>query len=156
MLSVKTGPGRSSHSLLDKCTVTHLGLGNSKHENRLGKKWTASIPKEKNLGLLVDEKVNMSKQCVFVAQKAKCILGCIKRRMTSRERQVISHSTLPLWGHTSSTVLSSRTLSISTKWSCCVGREEAMRMIRGLEYLSHEERLREMDSGEILKRSSSA
>lgn len=38
ILSVKTGPGCSSHSLLDKdkYTVMHLGLGNSKHENGLG------------------------------------------------------------------------------------------------------------------------
>lgn len=158
ILSVKTGSGCSSHSLLgkDNYAVMHLGLGNSKRENRLGSKWTASIPKEKNLGLLVDEKMNLSQQCVLVAQKAKCILGCIKRRMTSRARQEISHSTLPLWGHTSSTVLTSGTLSTSMKWSCCVGSEEAMRMTRGLGYLSYEERLREMDSGDSLKCPSSA
>ena len=35
----------------------------------------------------------MSKQCALTAQKANCILGCIKSRVTSRLRKVI----LPLY-----------------------------------------------------------
>jgi len=76
-----------------KCKVLHMGLGNPKHKYRLGREWTESSPEEKDLRVLLDEKLYMIWQYALAAQKPNCILGCIKRSMASRSREGI----LPLY-----------------------------------------------------------
>ena len=75
-----------------KCKVLHMGRGNPKHKYRLGKE-TESSPVEKDLGVLADEKLNVSCQCALTAKKANHIPGCIERSVASRLREVI----LPLY-----------------------------------------------------------
>ena len=79
---------RWAHATLMKfskaeCKVLHLGC-NPKHSYSLGREWLESSPEEKELGVLVDERLNMSWQCVLAAQKANSCIRC-NRWVASRE-----------------------------------------------------------------------
>ena len=76
-----------------KHKVLHLGKNNPRHQYRLGAELLQSGSVEKDLGVLVDNKLTLCQHCALVSKKAKGILGCIKRSVARRLRGVI----LPLY-----------------------------------------------------------
>ncbi|PKU43182.1 rna-directed dna polymerase from mobile element jockey-like [Limosa lapponica baueri] len=82
-----------------KCKVLHVHQGNPRHNSWLGREWMENSPEEKDLVVLADEKLNMSRQCALTVHKANHILGCIKGSVASRLREVILPLYSALVGH---------------------------------------------------------
>jgi len=73
----------------DQCKVLCLRKHNPGVQQRLGSTRQESRSVERDLGLLEDQKLNMSEECAAAAKKANRMLGCINKGITSRDKEVI-------------------------------------------------------------------
>ena len=72
-----------------KCTVLHLGRNNPILKHRLRADMLLSSSMERDVCVLVDDRLTMSQQCALVAKKANGILQCIKKSVASRSREIL-------------------------------------------------------------------
>ncbi|CAM5174269.1 unnamed protein product [Natator depressus] len=137
----------------EKCKVMYLGINNKNFSYKLGTHQLEVTEEEKDLGVLVDHRMTMSHQYDMAMKKANAVLGCIRRGISSRDKEVL----VPLYK-----ALVRPHLEYCVQfWSPMFKKDEfkleqvqrrATRMIRGMENLSYERRLKELDLFSLTKR----
>lgn len=55
---------------------------------RMKEELIESSPAVKDMGVLVNKKLDMSQKCALTSAKTNCILSCTKREVNSRTREI--------------------------------------------------------------------
>ncbi|PKU47003.1 rna-directed dna polymerase from mobile element jockey-like [Limosa lapponica baueri] len=137
---------------INKHKMLYLGKHDPGVQHRLGSTWLGRSSVERDLGFLLDNKLNMSEQCATAAKPANRMLGCIKDN-TSRDKEVI----IPLYS-----------ALVRPHLECCVQfwsllckkdadrlervQRRATKMFKALGSLPYEERLRKLGLVSLEKR----
>ncbi|CAM5091881.1 unnamed protein product [Eretmochelys imbricata] len=137
----------------EKCKIMHLGINNKNFSYKLGMYQLEVTEEEKDLGILVDHRMTMSRQCDMAMKKANAALGCVRQGISNRDKEVL----LPLYKE----LVRSHLEYCVQFWSPMFKKDEfkreqvqrrATRMIRGMENLSYERRLKELGLFSLTKR----
>jgi len=74
---------------VDKCKVMHLGINNNKANYELNGKTLEEVIEERDLGVIIQNDLKCTKQCLKVVSTANKVLGMIKRSFSIRDKDVI-------------------------------------------------------------------
>ncbi|PKU41681.1 hypothetical protein llap_8013 [Limosa lapponica baueri] len=123
------------------------------HQYRRGADLLESSSVERGLGVLVDKKLTMRQQCALVAKKASALLVYIKKSLASRVREAILPLCSALVGpHLEYCVQFWPPQFKKDSEVLEIVQRRATQMIKGMEHLSYEERLRDLGLFSLKKR----
>ncbi|KAK4832996.1 hypothetical protein QYF61_027020 [Mycteria americana] len=131
-----------------KCNILHPWRNNPRHRHTLGTSSLESSFAEKALGVLVENKLNMSEQCTLTTKKANTILSYMRKSVATRLREVI----LPLNSVLVRPHLECCVQSWAAQYKICTYWSKARAGLQGLKHRSCEERLRELGQFSLVKR----
>ena len=74
---------------VDKCSVLHFGFNNPRHSYQMNGDIISTATQMRDLGIIVDETLKPSKQCVAAVKKANRAIAMIKRTIENRSKGII-------------------------------------------------------------------
>ena len=131
---------------IDKCHTLPLGFNNMHYPYQIDGFIIDSVPEEKDLGVIIDKKLDFHRHVLETVKKANNTLGCIRRSIKFRDKNIM----LPLYiAH-----VRSRLEYASVVWSPYklndiraieYVQRRATKLIRGMYSLAYEDRLKYLD-----------
>uniref|UniRef100_A0A452HI16 Reverse transcriptase domain-containing protein n=1 Tax=Gopherus agassizii TaxID=38772 RepID=A0A452HI16_9SAUR len=130
---------------VDKCKVMHIGKNNPNYTYNMMGANLATTSQEKDLGVIVDSSLKMSTQCAEAVKKANRMLGIIKKGIENKTENIL----LPLY----KSMVCPHLEYCVQMWSPHLKKDilalekvqkRATKMIRGLERVPYEERLKRL------------
>ena len=73
----------------DKCKCIHYGYNNKQYDYFMGKECIETTHEERDLGVIITETLDITKQCVRAANKANAMLGMINRAFKYKNKEVV-------------------------------------------------------------------
>ena len=131
---------------VDKCKIMHLGYDNGKHEYTLNGTTLMETTEEKDLGVLIDKDLKFSSHIKGIVAKANRMIGLIKISFESIDKEMflilyksLIRPLLEYCVHSWSPHLEKDITLIENV------QRRATRMVRELNQLSYEQRLKELE-----------
>ena len=76
---------------IEKCKIMHFGNKNNSFDNyALGGKILEQVNEENDLGVIINDKFKVGKQCAKVSKKANQVLGLIYRTFTCKSKKIVT------------------------------------------------------------------
>ena len=128
-----------------KCHALHLGFNNQKLDYSVNSTGIESVKTEKDLGIVIDEKLDFNIHVLEMVKKANRSLGCIRRTIKYKDREIV----LPLY----KAYVRSRLEYGSSVWNPYQVQQtqriervqrRATKMIHDISHLDYETRLKEL------------
>ena len=138
---------------IEKCKSLHVGVKNVHHEYHMNGKMLKQIEDEKDLGVIIDEKLDFHRQTASVIKKANGVLGAIKRTFLKLDKNVFP----PLFTSLVRTHLEYANVIWGPFFKGDIKAVEkvqrrATKMVAGIANMSYEERLKELQLPSLVHR----
>jgi len=74
---------------VDKCKIMHIGYNNNKARYEMNGKYLEEVTEERDLGVIMQNDLKCSSQCIKAVNTANRVLGMIKRTFSVRDKDII-------------------------------------------------------------------
>ena len=88
-ITSRTGQDWQMKFNVGKCKVLHLGRRNPRYEYNMGDRTLETATEEKDMGVIIDEKLQFDKHTEVKANKANKVLGLLRRSFETLDKETL-------------------------------------------------------------------